>query len=246
MSTTPAHFRSRKALAELLQKSPRRVHDLVRTAIREGILLPDDRLVEDYLVRELATSRNAVREAMQLLASEGLVRREPRQGTTVIGGVIRIPLDDIVSLAAPECVRIERLDDRKVPSTDLIRARLQTEAKEVGVIEHLFSFDSKPIGIRVAYYHAHVKQPLGWERCPDLGTGFKTVFGLPMGRVETTIDAVPCEARTSKVLSIPVGSPCLVKEQVLYDSAGTPQEFAYSHYRSDLVSFVVGDPALAA
>jgi GntR family transcriptional regulator len=241
MSARPEQFRQKKYPADVLQTSPRRVHDLVRTAIRDGILLPDAPLVEDYLVRELATSRNAVREAMQSLASEGLVRRQRREGTTVVGGVIQIPLDDIVSLTAPEFVQIERLDDRKIPSTDLIRSRLQTSAEEVGMIEHLFSFDGKPIGIRVAYYHTSIQQPRGWERCPDLVTAFEIVFGLPLGRVETRIDAVACDARTSKLLSVAIGTPCLVKEQVLYDSDETPQEFCYAHYRSDLVSFVVGD-----
>ena len=236
--TTPEQFRARKALADFLQTSPRRAHDLIRTAIREGILQPNDRLVEHYLIRELATSRNAVREALQLLALEGLVRRERREGTTVVGSVIRIPVDDILSSVAPESFRVERLDDRKVPSTDLIRARLQTGADQVGVIEHLFTFEGEPIGIRVAYYHAHVRQPVAWAECPDINTAFEAVFGMPMSHVETTIDAVPCEARTSRILDIPEGSPCLVKEQTLYDRTGRPQEFAYSHYRSDRVSFV--------
>jgi GntR family transcriptional regulator len=235
---TPEQFRARKALAEFLQTSPRRAHDLIRTQIREGLLQPNDRLVEDFLIHELATSRNAVREALQLLASEGLVRRERREGTTVVGSVIRIPVDDILSAATSGHFRVERVDDRKVPSTDLIRTRLRTDAAEVGVIEHLFTFDEQPIGIRVAYYQAHIRQPIAWEQCPDMSTAFEAVFGLPMSHVDTTIDAVPCEARTSRVLGIPEGSPCLVKEQILYDVTGRPQEFAYSHYRSDRVSFV--------
>ena len=38
-------------------------------------------LVEWQLVKEYATSRNAVREALQLLAAEGLVTRGTREGT---------------------------------------------------------------------------------------------------------------------------------------------------------------------
>jgi GntR family transcriptional regulator len=235
----PEEFRPRKALSELLQTSPRRVHDLVRTAIREGILQPDDRLIEEYLVREMATSRNAVREALQMLASEGLVRRERREGTTVVRQVIRIPLDDIVSRVAPEGFGVRRLDDRAVPSTQIIRARLQTDADKVGVIEHLFTYHGEAIGIRVAYYHLEITQPTGWETCPDLQTAFLAVFGLPLWKVDTHIDSFACDARTSRMLDVPIGSPTLVKEQTLYDSAGTPQEFAYSHYRSDRVTFVV-------
>lgn len=236
---TPEQFRARKALSDLVQTSPRRVHDLVRTAIREGVLQPDDRLIEHFLVREMATSRNAVREALQMLASEGLVRRERREGTTVVRRVIRIPLDDIVSRVAPEGFGVRRLDDRVVPSTQIIRTSLQTDAAVVGVIEHLFTCHGEAIGIRVAYYRREVTQPTGWETCPDLNTAFLAVFGLPLGRVDTHIDSFACDGRTSRMLEVPIGSPTLVKEQTLYDSAGTPQEFAYSHYRSDRVTFVV-------
>jgi GntR family transcriptional regulator len=236
---TSAQFQALRASAEILQTSPRRVHNLIRTAIRDGMLRQDDRLVEDYLIRELGSSRNAVREGLQLLATEGLVSREPRAGTTVIGNVVRIPINDVLSVAAPEEVAIVRLDDRQVPSNELIRSRLRTDAVRVGMIEHLFLFEGQPIGIRVAYYHAHVRQPEGWDQCPDLQTAFLAVFGLPMGAVVSTVEAVPFDTRTSRILGVPVGTPSLVKEQILYDCAGTPQEFTYAHYRADRVSFLV-------
>jgi GntR family transcriptional regulator len=238
---TPAQFQALRASAEILQTSPRRVHNLIRTAIRDGLLQQDDRLIENYLIRELGSSRNAVREGLQLLAGEGLVSREPRAGTTVIGKVVRIMIDDIVSVVAGEEVTVIRLDDRQVPSNDLIRSRLQTEATRVGMIEHMFLFEGQPIGIRVAYYHAHVRQPEGWQHCPDLPTAFKVVFGLALGHVQSTVEAVPLDSRSSRMLDVPVGSTSLVKEQILYDVAGTPQEFAYAHYRADRVSFMVTD-----
>jgi GntR family transcriptional regulator len=236
---TPAQFQALRASAEILQTSPRRVHNLIRTAIRDGILQPDDRLVENYLMHDLGSSRNAVREGLQLLASEGLVSREPRAGTTVIANMVRIPIDDILSIGTPEEFAIVRLDDRQVPSNDLIRSRLQTDASRVGMIEHLFLFEGQPIGIRAAYYHRHVRQPEGWQQCPDLPTAFKFVFGLPLGHVQSTVEAVPLDTRSSRILGVPVGSTSLVKEQILYDTAGTPQEFAYAHYRADRVSFMV-------
>jgi GntR family transcriptional regulator len=238
---TPAQFQALRASAEILQTSPRRVHNLIRTAIRDGILQQDDRLIENYLIQELGSSRNAVREGLQLLAGEGLVSREPRAGTTVIGNMVRIPIDDILSIVAPEEVVIIRLDDRQVPSNDLIRSRLQTDATRVGMIEHLFLFEGQPIGIRAAYYHAHVRQPEGWQQCPDVPTAFKAIFGLALGYVQSTVEAVPLDSRSSRILDVPVGSTSLVKEQTFYDVAGTPQEFGYAHYRADRVSFVVNN-----
>ena len=148
-----------------------------------------------------------------MLAAEGLVRRERRVGTTVVGRPLRFPLDDIVNDVS-NGVSVVRLDDREVPSTALIRDRLGVRDPRVGMIEHLFSYQGSPIGIRVAYYHSGVVQPLGWDGAPDTASAFAQVFGIPLGRVVTTVDAIPCEARTSRLLDVEVGSPVLVREQL--------------------------------
>ncbi|WP_157121558.1 hypothetical protein [Nocardia miyunensis] len=49
-----ALFRMNNAHADS-QTSPRRVHDLIRTAIRDGLLSTADRLNEDVLVRSSQT-----------------------------------------------------------------------------------------------------------------------------------------------------------------------------------------------
>jgi GntR family transcriptional regulator len=241
MSTISAEtYRLRRAaLAALQQTSPRRAHDLVRAAIRSGELRPGDRLEEVTLVRELATSRNAVREALQMLADEGLVTRAPREGTTVVGSVLELPLDDLIPSTDSADVAIHRLNDRRVPSTALIRDRLQTSATEVGVIEQLFTFRGEPIGVWIDYYDADIVQPESWAVCPDLRTAFEHIYGTPLGWVETTIEARPCEPRTMRLLGLNERIPMLVKEHVMYDVDGVPHDLSYSHYRADRVSFTV-------
>lgn len=60
-----------------------RVHDELRAAILAGELRPGARLRTDALARQMATSRTPVREALMLLAREGLVEIEPRRGAVV-------------------------------------------------------------------------------------------------------------------------------------------------------------------
>lgn len=246
MRRNAALFRMRRARPALLQTSPRRVHDLLRTSIRDGLLSPDDRLNEDALVRELATSRNAVREGLQMLASLGVVERVPRVGTTIVGGLVRIPLDPVPGRHQPDGMMVQRLEDRVVPSTDLIRQRLRTDAGHVGMIEHSYSMGGKPLGVRVGYYHSDVRPDGGWGQPLNLDTAFEFVWGPPVGRVDTTINALVLEARTCRLLDAPEGTPGLVKEQVVHDADGIPQEFAYSHWRADRVSFTVSSLASAA
>jgi GntR family transcriptional regulator len=240
MTISADDYRLRRAASAALQQtSPRRAHDLVRAAIRSGDLRPGDRLEELVLVRELATSRNAVREALQMLADEGLVTRAPREGTTVVGSVLELPLDDLIPPTGPADIAIVRLNNRRVPSTPLIRDRLQTSADEVGVIEQLFTFRGEPIGVWIDYYNADVVQPEQWGVCPDLRTAFEHIYGTPLGWVETTIEARPCEPRTMRLLGLDERLPMLVKEHVMYDTQGVPRDLTYAHYRADRVSFTV-------
>lgn len=235
------YYKARRELGvePKLQRSPRRVHDLVRAAIRSGEFNPGDKLDELALITRFSSSRNAVREALQLLTEEGLLARSPREGTTVIAHVVELPIDDLIGDGLADRISVERLSDQRVPSTPSIRAKLQLEADEVGAIEHLFKFDDRPIGVLINYYDAEIVQPLGWEGCPDMATVFPEVYGAPIGWVETSIEAQLCEPRTMRLLELTERVPVLVREQLTYDSFGRPRGLMYSHFLTGRISFKV-------
>jgi len=60
-----------------------RVQDQLREAILSGRLEPGTRLRAEALAEQLSASRTPVREALLLLAREGLVDVQPRRGATV-------------------------------------------------------------------------------------------------------------------------------------------------------------------
>jgi DNA-binding GntR family transcriptional regulator len=59
------------------------VVDLVRTMILEGQLRPGRRIAEPDLCRRFNVSRTPLREALKVLASEGLVELQPNRGAQV-------------------------------------------------------------------------------------------------------------------------------------------------------------------
>ena len=73
--------------AERLGKRHGSLSKVVADELRRGILTgrrkAGDRLVEDRLSAELGVSRVPIREALRLLASEGLVEVQPRRGASV-------------------------------------------------------------------------------------------------------------------------------------------------------------------
>jgi DNA-binding GntR family transcriptional regulator len=60
-----------------------RVVEELRRAILTNRRRPGDRLIEDRLSEELGVSRIPIREALRVLATEGLVDMQPRRGASV-------------------------------------------------------------------------------------------------------------------------------------------------------------------
>jgi DNA-binding GntR family transcriptional regulator len=59
------------------------VVEQIRTAIIEGLLKPNDHIVENVLTQQLGVSRTPVREALILLEQDGLVVSYPNRGSFV-------------------------------------------------------------------------------------------------------------------------------------------------------------------
>jgi DNA-binding GntR family transcriptional regulator len=75
--------RNRASFSERHQPLNLALADSLREAIMSGRYPPGDRLVEERLAEDFGVSRIPVREALRVLAAEGLVTIEPRKGATV-------------------------------------------------------------------------------------------------------------------------------------------------------------------
>lgn len=76
-------MRSDQAAATEAPSTTDRVVEVLRTRILEGGLSPGAALREVPVAAELDVSRNTLREALRLLASEGLVTQAPNRGASV-------------------------------------------------------------------------------------------------------------------------------------------------------------------
>jgi GntR family transcriptional regulator len=215
--------------------STRRVRDILRASIADGLSFSRDGLTEDFLVEELGASRNSVREALQLLAEEGLVDRKRRVGTSISGSIVSVPVSDMVSSRIDGELGIRWIEQRTVPSNRFIREKLQTDAAHVGMIEYLFVLAGQPVGVRSLYFaagHEILETPIA-KSTPD---AFAWSFGEELGRVETVLEAVNCDAKTARLLHVSDGTALLVRQDVFYGVSGVPRELAFTHYRPDKIS----------
>jgi GntR family transcriptional regulator len=228
--------------------SPRRVYELLRAEIRSA---SDDgavQFVEHPLTRSMGASRSAVRGALQMLAADGLVSRRRRSGTSVTNSIVEIPAGEVLPLRSYDSdnvarVTIEELDHRVVQSTPGMRARLETDARSVLLTEQAFYLEGRPLFVRVGYTVTDL-EPADFHQAvldidsgpPEFGEVFQLLHGRPFGRSETVLEAVPCEARTARILDIAERSPVLMREMILRDDQDVPRNLSYTHFRGDRVA----------
>jgi DNA-binding GntR family transcriptional regulator len=112
----------------------------LREAIIDGQYAQGERLVEEEIAARFAVSRNPIRDALHVLAVEGLVALEPRRGARVglLDAVrardlfeVRAPLEGLVARLAAE-----RRTDEQLAELGEIVARGQ-HAGETGRLERL-------------------------------------------------------------------------------------------------------------
>lgn len=232
------HPRSVGGSAGNRQRSARVVHQLLRSSIKSGFLQVGDPLAEEVLVEHLNTTRAAVRHALQQLAEEGLVSRQRRMGTVVQGKPIQIPMKDIIDESMSGPLEYRRIGDATFPAHVLIRSRMPTDQDSLRMIEYLISSSGTPIGTLVAFQiNPHANPPEHNPSIDNIARTFEVVYGRKFGSMKIWIDAVGADKSTARLLGIAPGSIMLVRDQVLADEEGNIQEFAYAHYRADLVSF---------
>jgi GntR family transcriptional regulator len=236
--------RARNQVRTPLQRSPHRAHDLLRSGIRMGLFSGEAALTEDALIMKLSTSRNSVRQALQMLASEGLVLRRPNLGTTVVASIADVPMDEIVAQNPLSAVRtsVRELDHREIPASDYMRARLESSCATVDMYEALISADGEPRSVRISYVPFTGELVTRVTDVIPVAIAFERVFGSPMGSSEATISAIAAGQSLSRLLAVPEGAPVLVEEVVLRDIAGRAREFSYTHHRADRISLSMNFP----
>lgn len=97
------------------------VTDALRRKILDGEYEQGDRLVEGRISEQLGVSRIPVREALRALASEGLVRIEPRRGATVASVSSQLA-EDLVEVRA---------------TLESLNARLSAQRRDDAMVERL-------------------------------------------------------------------------------------------------------------
>ncbi|RZT83997.1 GntR family transcriptional regulator [Pseudonocardia sediminis] len=219
----------------------RRLRDLLRAAISGG-RFPDGRVPgEGELMVGFGASRSTVREALGLLAAEGVVRGTSsryEQATYEVAGFVPTP-------PAPPVLRAVDPSVEPVGSRVLDRSGLAAPAPlaawlDVGPgspclrIEFLVLHHGVPSAVETHYVvHPEAGDLIGipmrgsWETLLDDA-------GLRRGRTDTWGGRIPADPAVAELLGVAPGSDLVGVEQTTFDPSGRVLDGAVLRIRSDV------------
>lgn len=233
------HPRSVGGSANGRQTSSRRVRDLVNAGMRSGTFDEHNPLVEETLIDVLGASRSAVRNALQNLADQGMVIRKPRTGTFPSQRAIQLRIGDVVGADA-ERYSLEIIDQRRVPTFELLRMILKTDEEEIRMVENTFLFDREVIGVRTAYFRDSFTAT-EYSGPIDMTSVAHDFFGVSdVDATTTEIGATLADSHTGRLLGVGIGYPLLTRQQTFKDRSGEPVQVVFDHYRGNQVTFFDG------
>jgi GntR family transcriptional regulator len=216
----------------------------IEQALRERILTlpPGARLPSDAeLCAEFGVSRMTARNAMQRLAEDGLIAREPGRGSFVAADPPAHRRSDRLMTFTEEMRRSGREPSSRT-LTRVIRPSTAAEAASLGIpprqpvvhLRRLRRADGQPIALEsvvliVACADAVMTADLTHGSLHDtLGRA-----GIVLARGTATISAAAATSSDARLLSIRAGDPLLVERRVIVDQDGRRIESTESRYPAD-------------
>ncbi len=216
-------------------------HRRIEQALRERIasLDPGERLPSDAeLQAEFGVSRMTARNAMQRLADEGLIAREPGRGSFVADPVGAHRRANRLMTFTHEMRRRGLTPSSRV-LTRVIRPSTASEADALGLaptqpIVHLRRLrlaDDQPIAIESTILLARCAPAV---MTADLATGSLhqalAVGGYHLRHGTGTIEAGAATAEDARLLRLRSGDPLLIERRVITTDDGTRLESTESRY----------------
>ena len=196
---------------------------------------------ESVLAEQMGVSRNAIREALDLLRAEGLITRVQGAGTFVTGAKLRMHLDRLEGLAeslAGHHLPVDNkvLSVRESTATPFVAGKLGVaEGSPILFIERLRSVGGVPLSLDTTSLRPEAIPVLldADLETADVFALLESELGVRLGWAENTVEAVAADAATAKLLRIRASVPLLLLHRLTYLSDGTPFDLESVRYRGD-------------
>lgn len=225
------------------------ISTILRDRIANGEFRGGDKIPSEEDLRQMFTvSRATVRQALQALEHDGLIRREAGRGSFVrCGGDAGIAelkmtclLEDLIALGIPA--------ENKVSEVGIVSAsRSVAQALGVNPGQSVFTFlrivavEDEPFAANRVFLHENVGMRLKNSDLADahLLRTLEKKCGVVAARAEQVIEAILADAHQASFLNVDAGSALLSVTRSAFDQHETCIEYSITLYRSDRTRFSV-------
>lgn len=224
----------------------RRISDELKARIEAGEYVPGDRLPSELeLARTYGVSRITSRQALDLLAAEGLLVRRQGMGSFVASRRVTQPLvrltdfvEDMAEAGLRPESRVLSFGTITAPAEIADMLGLDPDA-EVYRLDRLRLADDSPIALDwtwlpLQFGRLLVEQDLTRRTIYSILEG---EYGIPIVSGEYTLSAVVAEAEQAVPLQVRSGAPFLVFDRTSRTSSDKPVYYQRRFYRADRVQY---------
>lgn len=220
----------------------------LRDALRYELGASEGRLrklpAESELVERFGCSRNAVREALNLLLDEHLIERRQGVGTLAVRAApphvtTPRPCGLVHEIAdGPTRVRYQALEIKEVGSSGAIGSLLGlADGAPLVVLPRLTVVDGAP----TCLWDTFVPRETGLRLAASPSAGdtyelFREALGIEAVDAHMLVEAVIADASVADLLEVEVGQPLLRFERIISDRAGKVVALSFGRARADRVA----------
>ncbi|MER8183852.1 GntR family transcriptional regulator [Kitasatospora sp. NPDC094015] len=234
---------SRPGPRRLRADRARQVADVLRRQVLNEVWAAGPLPHEDALAEEFGETRNTIREALDLLRAEGLVRRVPGSGTLAVADKVPHGLNRLQGLAETlhehgEVVNeVRALGPVRAPGPVARRLGLPDGA-EVVYVERLRRLNGLPLSLDLTYLAPDIGAALDRADLAhqDIFRLIEELTGHPLGRADITLEAVNADAHSATVLEVPRGAALLMLERLTTLADGRPVDLEYVRFCGDRIA----------
>lgn len=223
------------------------LREVVRNKIEEGEYLPGCLIPsENELAKKYGINRLTVRNAIDALVVEGLVKRVQGAGTYVVGDTIERDLNTFEGFQQTMKDRnatptIKVLDKVKRPAGPKYASTFNIdEDDEIFYIRRLRLANGEPVAIDKTYIPVSLLPQLEDVDLSVFGMyetfGF---YGINPHHATETLDIIPIESSSARLLNIEKDTPIMLFTCKTYDDSNNLIEVGISLTRGDSCSFKV-------
>jgi len=228
------------------------VIDVLMQLIQEGKYPPRSKLPsEEQLAQEFGVSRVTLREALRVLAEDGVIIRRHGNGT-FIRDQKNTPVQDLSTILSISTMfaraglehQVVKADYRRIPANQRVAEKLgMNPGEEVWEIERLRAIGGKPAIYSLDYFPAALVPPGGEERIKNylFSTYYflSEVCGQKIEQGRCNLKPLLADEKLLDLMKLPRHAPVMYIEIVDLNPEQKPISYAREYYGADFFDFQV-------